>query len=262
MLDTVARRADAARAHARRRPAVAVRRCGPSALALELALARHRADRSASSLITAIVGLPLDLYRIFGVEERFGFNRMTLALYLADLVKGLARRRGARPAAAAAGAVADAARRRALVAVRLGGAGSAFQLFMLVLYPTVIAPLFNKFSPLQRPGAARARVEELLARCGFRSRGLFVMDGSQALGARQRLLHRLRRGQAHRVLRHAARAPAAGRGRGGAGARARPLQAAPRREAHRASAVAFSFALLSLLGLLAQPAVVLRRASA
>jgi STE24 endopeptidase len=56
-----------------------------------------------------------------------------------------------------------------------------FQVLMLVLYPTVIAPLFNKFSPLPA-GAARERIEALLARCGFAARGLFVMDGSRRSG--------------------------------------------------------------------------------
>ena len=54
----------------------------------------------------------------------------------------------------------------------------AFQFLLLALYPTVIAPLFNKFSPLP-PGAARATIEALLARCGFANRGLYVMDGSR-----------------------------------------------------------------------------------
>ena len=72
-----------------------------------------------------------------------------------------------------------------------------------------------------------------MQRCGFAAKGLFVMDGSTPLGARQRLLHRLRRRQARGLLRHAAGPARRRRGRGGAGARAGPLQAPPRRQAHR-----------------------------
>jgi STE24 endopeptidase len=132
------------------------------------------------ALIGGVASLPFGWYATFVIEERFGFNRMTLRLWLADLVKGV------------------------LVSIALGlplllvvlwlmrEAGGAwwlwawlawmgFQLAVLVLYPTVIAPLFNKFEPLPA-GDARARVEALLARCGFASSGLFVMDGSRRSG--------------------------------------------------------------------------------
>ena len=101
----------------------------------------------------------------------------------------------------------------------------AFQFLLLALYPTVIAPLFNKFSPLPA-GAARDAIEALLARCGFANRGLFVMDGSRRSSHGNAFFTGFGRAQAHRVLRHAARAARAGRDRGGARARARPLQAA------------------------------------
>ncbi len=83
---------------------------------------------------------------------------------------------------------------------------SGFQLLMLVLYPTVIAPLFNKFTPLE-DDSLRQRIEGLMQRVGFASKGLFVMDGSQAQRARQCLFLRLRRDQAHRLFRHPAVAP-------------------------------------------------------
>ena len=133
-----------------------------------------------AGVIYGIVNLPFSWWHTFRIEERFGFNRMTLALWLADLAKGLA------------------------VAVVLGlpllililwlmrvagalwwlwawGAWMVFQVLVLVLYPTLIAPLFNKFTPMGE-SPARQRVEALLARCGFRSAGLFVMDGSKRSG--------------------------------------------------------------------------------
>jgi STE24 endopeptidase len=126
--------------------------------------------------IGGLVLLPFSWWQTFVIEQRFGFNRMTLKLWIADLVKGAL-------VAAALGIPL-----LALVLWLMGSAGAwwwlavwaawmAFQLLVLVLYPTVIAPLFNKFSPLPA-GDARARIEALLARCGFRASGLFVMDGS------------------------------------------------------------------------------------
>lgn len=132
------------------------------------------------ALIGGIASLPFSWWRTFRIEERFGFNRTTLATWLADLAKGIA-----------VGAVLGLP--LALVVLWLmRSAGAywwlfvwlawmAFQLLVLVLYPTLIAPLFNRFSPLP-PGAARERIERLLARCGFRASGLFVMDGSKRSG--------------------------------------------------------------------------------
>lgn len=128
-------------------------------------------------VISSLVDVPLDYYRSFVVDARFGFNKMTRAMFASDLVK------------------------HALVGVALGapllfaalwlmqGAGdwwwlylwllwSAFNLLMLAVYPTLIAPLFNKFSPLADM-TLKTRIEALLAKCGFRSQGLFVMDGSR-----------------------------------------------------------------------------------
>jgi STE24 endopeptidase len=132
------------------------------------------------AIVTGLVGLPFAWYSTFVVEARFGFNRMTPALWLADLAKGLA--------------VAVVLGLPLLLAVlwlmREAGAAwwlwawiawIAFQLLVLVLYPTLIAPLFNRFEPLPA-GETRERVEGLLARCGFASSGLFVMDGSRRSG--------------------------------------------------------------------------------
>ncbi|HVO90493.1 MAG TPA: M48 family metallopeptidase, partial [Casimicrobiaceae bacterium] len=135
---------------------------------------------AAVAALGAVVGLPFSWYQTFRIEERFGFNRTTLKLWLADLAKGLA--------------LGIALGLPLLLAVLwlMARAGAlwwiwvwlvffAFQLLMLLLYPTFIAPLFNKFSPLPE-GPSRERVERLLARCGFQSRGLFVMDGSKRSG--------------------------------------------------------------------------------
>jgi STE24 endopeptidase len=128
-------------------------------------------------LLQSAIGLPLSLYRIFGVEQRFGFNRMTLKLFVIDLLKGMTL------------AVVLGVPLLLLVLWLMGAAGGywwlwvwvvlvAFSLFMQLVIPTFIMPWFNKFSPLQDPALVE-RVERLLARCGFRSRGLYVMDGSK-----------------------------------------------------------------------------------
>ncbi len=132
---------------------------------------------AAFAAIGGLLELPFDLYSTFRIEQRFGFNRMTWKLYLADALKNL------------------------LVGVLIGlpiaalilwimgatgplwwlwawGAWMGFNLLILVLYPTVIAPLFNKFEPLADE-SLKARVQALMARCGFTARGLFVMDGSK-----------------------------------------------------------------------------------
>ena len=129
------------------------------------------------SLLFAIIDLPFAWYRQFRLEARFGFNRMTVRLFLVDLSKG---------------AVLGMALGGPLLALMLSlmsAAGNlwwiyawvvwiAFNLLLLWLYPTVIAPLFNKFEPLSDDGL-RTRIEHLLARCGFAAKGVFVMDGSK-----------------------------------------------------------------------------------
>jgi STE24 endopeptidase len=129
-----------------------------------------------AALLSAL-DLPVAVYRTFVIEARYGFNRMTPALFLADLAK------------------------HALLAALLGVpllvlvlwlmgkmgahwwlyvwlAWTGFNLLVLLIYPSFIAPLFNKFSPLA-DAALAGRIDALLARCGFRSKGLFVMDGSK-----------------------------------------------------------------------------------
>ena len=127
-------------------------------------------------LIGGLIDLPFEYYKTFLVDEQFGFNKMTPAMFVNDLIK------------------------HSLVGLALGGpillvalwlmqgAGdywwlylwliwSAFNLIMLAVYPTFIAPLFNKFTPLKDENL-KERIEMLLTKCGFKSQGLFVMDGS------------------------------------------------------------------------------------
>jgi STE24 endopeptidase len=131
----------------------------------------------AVALVSGAAALPFSYRHTFGIEAKFGFNRTTRALWFTDLVKGTA-------VGAALGLPLVAL---VLWLMRVAGpqwwlwawlAWMGFQFLVLALYPTVIAPLFNKFSPLPA-GAARDAIEALLARCGFRNRGLFVMDGSR-----------------------------------------------------------------------------------
>ena len=174
------------------------------------------ADEQNATFRDNYLDLPFDLYSTFRIEQRFGFNRMTWKLYLADALKNL------------------------LVGVLIGlpiaalilwimgatgplwwlwawGAWMGFNLLILVLYPTVIAPLFNKFEPLADE-SLKARVQALMARCGFTARGLFVMDGSKrsahanayftGFGAAKRvvffdtLLSKLSPGEVEAVLAH------------------------------------------------------------
>jgi len=128
-------------------------------------------------LAGALIDLPLAWYRQFGLEKRFGFNRMTPALFVADLARGalLTAALGLPLLAAVLWLMARAGEPWWLWAWAVW---VVFNLGVLLLYPTVIAPMFNRFVPLE-PGPVRDRVERLLARCGFASKGLFVMDGSR-----------------------------------------------------------------------------------
>ena len=132
---------------------------------------------AAFGLISGLLDLPFTLYKTFRLEERFGFNKMTFKLWLVDLLKSTG-----------VGIVVGLPI-VALILWLMGSAGSlwwlwtwvvwmGFNLLVLVLFPTVIAPLFNKFKPLDDE-ALKARVTALMQRCGFAAKGLFVMDGSK-----------------------------------------------------------------------------------
>jgi STE24 endopeptidase len=171
---------------------------------------------AAFALISGLIDLPFDLYRTFRVEQRFGFNRMTWRLYALDMVKGtvLGALIGLPIAAVILWLMAAAGNAWWLWA---WGVWVAFNLLLLVLYPTVIAPLFNKFVPLGDE-SMRSRVQALMARCGFAAKGLFVMDGSRrsahanayftGFGAAKRvvffdtLLSKLNVGEVEAVLAH------------------------------------------------------------
>jgi len=128
-------------------------------------------------LISHLIDLPIEIYSTCGIEARFGFNKMTVGLYLSDMLKQLALM------------LIIGTGMGWVILSLMAGAGSAwwlyawaawtgFMLLMIWAYPTFIAPLFNKFSPLP-DGEMKQRIEALLTRCGFQSNGLYVMDGSR-----------------------------------------------------------------------------------
>jgi len=129
------------------------------------------------TFISSILDLPFSIYSTFVIEEKFGFNRTTIKTFISDMLKG------------------------SLLGLAIGvpliyiilwlmeQAGdqwwlytwlviSAFSLFMMWVYPTWIAPIFNKFEPLEE-GDTLNRITRLLQRCGFNSNGIFVIDGSK-----------------------------------------------------------------------------------
>lgn len=128
-------------------------------------------------LMVGLLDLPFTLYKTFRLEERFGFNKMTLGLWLGDLVKStlVGALIGLPIMALILWLMASAGQ---LWWLWTWGVWMAFNLLALVLYPTVIAPLFNKFKPLDDE-TLKARVTALMQRCGFSAKGLFVMDGSK-----------------------------------------------------------------------------------
>ena len=170
----------------------------------------------AFGLIGGLLDLPFSLYKTFWLEESFGFNKMTARLWLTDLLKSTL-----------VGAMVGLPI-VALILWLMGSTGGlwwlwtwmvwmGFNLLVLVLFPTVIAPLFNKFKPLDDE-VLKTRVTALMQRCGFAAKGLFVMDGSKrsahanayftGFGAAKRvvfydtLLNQLNPGEVDAVLAH------------------------------------------------------------
>lgn len=127
--------------------------------------------------LMSLADLPLNIYRTFVIEERFGFNKLTPVLFITDLIKqtllGLAL--GA-PLILGMLWLMDSMGEYWWLYVWLAWIG--FTVLMIAIFPTFIAPLFNKFTPLE-DGELKARIEALLAKCGFHASGLFVMDGSK-----------------------------------------------------------------------------------
>ncbi len=130
----------------------------------------------AFALIGALLDLPWELARTFGLEARFGFNRSTPALFVVDAL------RNALVSALLLGPLAWLLlwlmRASALWWLWGWAAFAAFSLAMMVLFPMVIAPLFNRFEPLA-DGEVKSRAQALMQRCGFALQGLYVMDGSR-----------------------------------------------------------------------------------
>ncbi len=128
-------------------------------------------------LLSSLLEMPFSLYRTFVIEARYGFNKMTLAMYLADAAKGLL-----------LGAIFGLPLLFGVLWLmeRMGanwwlyvwGVWVTFNLLLLFIYPSFIAPLFNKFTPLQDE-TLKMRIKALLQKCGFTAQGLFVMDGSK-----------------------------------------------------------------------------------
>ena len=127
--------------------------------------------------VGAVIELPLSLYQTFVIEERFGFNKMTWRMWLVDGIKGIAL------------GVVIGLPIAALILWLMGAAGElwwfwawsvwmGFNLLLMWIFPTFIAPIFNKFQPLEDE-TLKARVTALMQRCGFAAKGLFVMDGSK-----------------------------------------------------------------------------------
>ena len=140
-------------------------------------LAQGMATLVAVLVLFSILEAPFNIYRTFVIEARFGFNKMTFKLYLLDAIKGIA-----------IGAILGLPLLFGVLWL-MGRMGEywwlyvwlvwvTFNLLILFIYPSFIAPLFNKFSPLQDE-AMKARIVSLLNRCGFTAQGLFVMDGSK-----------------------------------------------------------------------------------
>jgi STE24 endopeptidase len=130
--------------------------------------------------IMALLDLPFSLYSTFVIEERFGFNRTTAGTFVSDLVKQVV----------LALVIGTPMIMLALWIMESSGglwwlyvwlAWMSFSLVMFWAYPAVIAPLFNKFSPLENE-TLKSRIQALLDKCGFRSKGIFVMDGSKRSG--------------------------------------------------------------------------------
>jgi len=171
---------------------------------------------AAFGIIGSLLDLPFEAWSTFRIEQRFGFNRITPKMFIGDLLKGaLVGTVIGLPIAALILWIMGATGR--LWWLWAWGAWVGFNLLILVLYPTVIAPIFNKFEPLADE-SLKQRVQALMARCGFAAKGLFVMDGSKrsahanayftGLGAAKRvvffdtLLAKLNPGEVEAVLAH------------------------------------------------------------
>lgn len=128
-------------------------------------------------LLMGLVEIPINYYRTFVIEKKFGFNKMTHSMFFVDLIKqGLLGILLGLPLLFGALWLMEKTGANWWLYVWLMWVG--FNLIILSVYPTWIAPLFNKFTPLE-DASLKARIEQLMQKCGFKSSGLFVMDGSR-----------------------------------------------------------------------------------
>jgi STE24 endopeptidase len=140
-------------------------------------LLRGTAHVLAVLALLAVLSIPFSAYRTFVLEERFGFNRTTVRMFLSDLLKGgiLGLLLGGAVIAAVLAIMGSADRAWWLIAWL---AWLGFSLLVTWAWPRFIAPLFNKFTPLAS-GELRSRIDALLSRCGFEADSIYVMDGSR-----------------------------------------------------------------------------------
>lgn len=131
-------------------------------------------------LVMSVIEIPISLYQTFVIEEKYGFNKSTINQFIKDHLIQLAL------------SIAIGGPILALILWVMASVGLlwwfwawliilSFSLLMSWLFPTVIAPLFNKFTPMEE-GSLKDRIQGLLARCGFNSQGIFIMDGSKRSG--------------------------------------------------------------------------------
>ena len=128
-------------------------------------------------LISGLLDIPFSLYKTFVIEEKFGFNRLTLKIFISDMFKQTAIMLiiGIPFLAFILWLMDDASPYWWLY---VWGSWFGFSMLMMWLYPAFIAPIFNKFTPLEEP-ELKNKISNLLQRCGFTSKGVFIMDGSK-----------------------------------------------------------------------------------
>ncbi len=128
-------------------------------------------------IISTLLDLPVSIYRTFVIEQRFGFNRTSVGVFIGDQLKNLLVLLilGVPLASLVLWLMQDA---NPLWWLYVWAVWMGFSLLMLWAWPAFIAPLFNKFVPLDNQ-ELKQRIENLLSRCGFKSNGVFVMDGSK-----------------------------------------------------------------------------------
>ncbi len=130
-------------------------------------------------LISGFLDLPFTLYKTFVIEEKFGFNRLTLKMFITDTLKSTAIMLViGLPFLYFVLWLMDLRDVSPYWWLYVWGSWFGFSMLMMWLYPAFIAPIFNKFTPLDEP-ELKSKITQLLERCGFTSNGVFIMDGSK-----------------------------------------------------------------------------------